>query len=75
MGIVKFPEFTRVDGKKLVRGKYKYSEHDAFLLSSGGWLMIDSFMPPDGVVFKILDERRNEQMTLLCVVIGEKGGK
>ncbi len=75
MGIVKFPEFTRVEGESLVRGNRKYVARDAFPLASGGWLMIDSFMPPDGVVFKILDEKRCVVTSLLCVVIGEKGGK
>lgn len=75
MGVVKLPEFTRVDGECLVRGKRKYYARDAFPLSSGGWLMIGSFMPPGAVVFKILDETRRPVATLLCVVIGEKGGK
>ena len=75
MGIVKFPEFARVEGESLVRGNRKYVARDAFALESGGWLMIDSFLPPDGAVFKILDENRREVTTLLCVVIGEKGGK
>lgn len=75
MGIVKFPEFTRVEGESLVRGNRKYVARDAFPLASGGWLMIDSFMPPDGVVFKILDEKNYVVASLLCVVIGEKGGK
>lgn len=75
MGIVKFPEFTRVEGESLVRGNRKYVAHDAFPLASGGWLMIDSFLPPDGALFKILDEKRLVVATLLCIVIGEKGGK
>lgn len=75
MGIVKFPEFTRVEGGSLVRGNRKYVAHDAFPLKSGGWLMIDSFMPPDGVLFKILDGTRRVVASVLCVVIGEKGGK
>ena len=75
MGMVKFPEFTRVEGESLVKGSRKYVVRDAFPLKSGGWLMVDSFMPPDGVVFKILDENRREVATLLCIVIGEKGDK
>ena len=75
MGIVKFPEFTRVDGACLMRGSRQYVARDAFPMKSGGWLMIDSFMPPNGVVFKILDEHRREVASILCVVIGEKGGK
>lgn len=75
MGPVKFPEFSRVDGGCLVRGTRKYVERDAFALHSGGWLMLDSFMPPDGAVFRILDDRRRTAATLLCIVIGEKGGR
>ena len=75
MGIVRLPEFARVEGESLVRGKRRYVVRDAFPLESGGWLMLDSFLPPDGAVFKILDENRREVMTLLCVVIDEKGGK
>ena len=77
MGIVGFKkfDFTRIDGDCLVRGNNKYVARDAFSLSSGGWLMVDSFMPPDGVVFKILDERRRDVATILCIVIGEKGGR
>ena len=75
MGIVKFPEFTRVEGESLVKGNRKYVARDAFPLKSGGWLMIDSFMPPNGVVFKLRNERHREEASLLCVVIGEKGGK
>lgn len=75
MGSVKFPEFTRVDGDSIVMGHRRYVARDAFPLKSGGWLMIDSFMPPDGAVFKILDESRYVVATILCVVIGEKGGK
>ena len=37
--------------------------------------MIDSFMPPDGAVFKILDESRGVIASILCIVIGEKGGR
>ena len=75
MGVVKFPEFTRVEGESLVRGNRKYSARDAFPLASGGWLMIDSFLPPDGTVFKILDESRRVVASILCIVIGEKGGR
>ncbi len=75
MGVVRFPEFTRVEGDCLVRGNRRYNARDAFPLKSGGWLMIDSFMPPDGTVFKILDEKKSVISTLLCVVIGEKGGR
>lgn len=75
MGSVKFPEFTRVEGDSIVMGRRRYVARDAFPLKSGGWLMIDSFMPPDGAVFKILDENRCVVATILCVVIGEKGGR
>ena len=75
MGIVKFPEFTRVEGESLVKGNRKYVARDAFPLPSGGWMMVDSFIPPDGTVFKILDEKRHVVATILCVVIGEKGGR
>ena len=74
MGIVRFPEFTRVERNSLLKGNRKYVARDAFPLSSGGWLLVDSFMPPDGVVFKILDEGRSVVATILCIVIGEKGG-
>lgn len=75
MGIVKLPEFTRVEGESLVKGHRKFVARDAFPLKFGGWLMIDSFMPPDGVVFKILDANRREVASILCVVIGEKGAR
>lgn len=76
MGSFVFPDFTRVDGETIVRGKRRYVARDAFpLMDSGGWLMIDSFMPPDGAVFKILDRNRCAIATILCIVIGEKGGK
>lgn len=75
MGIVRLPEFTRVEDESLLRGTRRYVVRDAFPLESGGWLMLDSFLPPDGAVFKILDENRREVMTLLCVVIDEKGGR
>ena len=74
MGRIRFPEFTRVEGESLVRGLRKYVARDAFPLASGGWLMIDSFRPPDGVLFKILDENRHAAASILCIVIGEKGG-
>ena len=75
MGVVKFPEFTRVESDSLVKGNRRYVARDAFPLASGGWLMIDSFMPPDGAVFKILDENRGVIASILCIVIGEKGGR
>jgi len=75
MGIVKFPEFTRVDGDCLILGSRKYLVRDAFPLPRGGWLMLESFLPPDGAVFKILDENCRVVASLLCVVIGEKGGR
>ena len=75
MGVVRLPEFARVEGDTLVRGMRRYVVRDAFPLESGGWLMLDSFLPPDGVVFKILDETRREVTTLLCIVIDEKGGR
>ncbi len=75
MGIMRFPEFTRVDGERLVLGRSEYVAGDAFQLPSGGWLKLESFMPPDGTVFKILDERKRVVATILCKVIGEKGGK
>jgi len=74
MGIVRFPEFTRVEGESLVRGKRRYVARDAFPLVSGGWLMVDSFLQPDGTVFKIIDENYREVASILCVIIGEKGG-
>ena len=75
MGVVKFPEFTRVEGERLVSGSREYVARDAFPLASGGWLMIDSFLPPSSVVFKILDEKQRVVASILCVVIGEKGGR
>lgn len=75
MGKVKFPEFSRVEGEALVRGSRRYSVRDAFPLGSGGWLMFDSVLSQDGAVFKILDEKRREIASILCVVIGEKGGR
>jgi len=75
MGISKFPEFSRAEGDCLIRGNRKYVARDAFALARGGWLMVDSFLPPDCAVFKILDENRRVVASLLCVVIGEKGGK
>lgn len=75
MGVVRLPEFARVEGESLVRNRRRYVVRDAFELTSGGWLMLDSFLRPDGAVFKILDENRREVTTLLCIVIDEKGGK
>ena len=74
MGIAKFPEFTRVEGNFLVKGSRKYTVRDAFPLKSGGWLMIDTFPSRDSAVFKILDKNKNPIASLLCVVIGAKGG-
>ena len=74
MGVARFPDFARVLDDGIVRGGRKYVARDAFPLSSGGWLMLDSFMPPDGAVFKILNENRIAVATILCIVIGEKGG-
>ncbi|MGN0851751.1 MAG: hypothetical protein ACI4Q3_00050 [Kiritimatiellia bacterium] len=75
MGVVKLPEFTRVDaeGARLIRGGRLYAAHDAFALATGGWLMVDSFLPPNGAVFRVLNGNRQVIATLLCVVIGEKG--
>ena len=73
MDAVRFPEFTRVDGASLVRRNHRYVADDAFPLASGKRLLIDSFLPPDGAVFKMLDGRR-VVATFLCIVIGEKGG-
>ena len=75
MGVARFPEFTRVTGECLIKGSRRYFARDAFPLASGGWLMIDSLMPPDCVLFKILDESRHVVASMLCVVIGEKGGR
>lgn len=75
LGAVKFPEFTRVEPGSLVRGGRRYVARDAFPLVSGGWLMLDALMPPDGAVFKILDAHRRVVASVLCVVIDEKGGK
>ena len=75
MGVVKFPEFTRTDGDSIVRGNRRYVAGDAFELASGGYLAIDSFLVPAGVIFKILDENRREVATIVAIVIGEKGGR
>ena len=75
MGLVKFPEFTRVERDCLVRWNSKYIVRDAFPLQSRGFLMLDSLAPPDSVVFKLLDEKCNVVASILCVVIGEKGGR
>ena len=75
MGVVRFPEFTRVTDESLIKGKRIYSARDAFPLASGGWLMIDSLMPPDCVRLKILGKNRHVVASMLCVVIGEKGGR
>lgn len=75
MGFVRFPAFTRIDGESLLRGSRRYVPRDAFLFSTGVWLMLDSFLPPDGVLFKMLDEKRHVVATILCIVIGEKGGR
>lgn len=75
MGTVRFPEFSRVESGSLVRGNRRYVARDAFRLASGGWLVLDSFMPPDGAVFKVLDADRRVVTSVLCVVIGEKGGR
>lgn len=74
MGVVRLPEFTRVDGESLVKGNRRFVARDAFQLTSGGWLMIDSFMSSDGVLFKLLDRDRRVVASILCVVIGERGG-
>ena len=44
-------------------------------MMSGGFLMIERIAPPDEGTFKILDSRHVEVATILCIVIGEKGGK
>ena len=75
MGRVKLPEFTRIEDDCLVIGARKYVTRDAFPLESGGWLTIDAFLPPDAVLFKLRDERRDVVASILCVVISEKGGK
>lgn len=75
MGRVNLPEFSRIGGECLVISSRKYVVRDAFPLESGGWLTIDDFLPPDGVLFKLRDERRDVVASLLCIVISEKGGK
>jgi len=75
IGDVKLPEFTRVDDGRIVIGTHPYVLHDAFRLESGVWLTIDAFLPPDGVLFKLRDERRREVASILCIVISEKGGR
>lgn len=75
LGRVKLPEFTRVEDGSLLMGPRRYVVRDAFPLESGGWLTIDAFLPPDGVLFKLRDERREEVATLLCIVFGQTGGK
>ena len=75
MGLVKFPEFTRVERDGLIKGNSKYIVRDAFPLQSRGFLMLDSLAPPDSAVFKLLDEKCNVVASILCVVIGEKGGR
>ena len=75
MGRVKLPEFRRVGNECLVIGTRQYVVRDAFPLESGGWLTIDDFLPPDGVLFKLRDERRDVVASILCIVISEKGGK
>ncbi|MGN0854794.1 MAG: hypothetical protein ACI4R9_04660 [Kiritimatiellia bacterium] len=75
VGAVRLPEFTHIDGESLVRGTRVYVARDAFPIPSGGWLLLDSFMPPSGALFKILDRNRRVAASLVCVVIGGKGGK
>lgn len=75
MGRVKLPEFKRVGDECLVIGTHKYVVRDAFPLESGGWLTIDDFLPPDGVLFRLRDEQKEAVASILCVVISEKGGK
>ena len=75
MGRVRLPEFTRIGDGCLVIGARKYVVRDAFPLESGGWLTIDDFLPPDAVLFKLRDERRDVVASILCVVISEKGGR
>lgn len=73
IGDVKLPEFTRVGDGSIVIGTHPYDLSAAFPLESGGWLTIDAFLPPDGVLFKLRDARREEIASILCVVISEKG--
>ena len=75
VGAIRRPEFTRMDGDGLVRGTRRYVVRDAFPISAGGWMMLDSFMPPSGALFKILDCDRRVVMSLVCIVIGEKGNR
>lgn len=76
MGVVALPDFTRIEKGSLVKGKSRYVIRDAFhLKATGGFLMIERIAPPDEVIFKILDSRHVEVATILCIVIGEKGGK
>ena len=75
MGLAKFPEFTRVERDCLVNGNIKYNVRDALQLQSNGFLLLDSIAPPYSAVFKLLDEKWRVVASILCVVIGEKGGK
>ena len=75
VGRLKLPEFKRMGDHCLVIDAHKYVVRDAFPLESGGWLTIDDFLPPDGVLFKLRDERRDVVASILCIVISEKGGK
>lgn len=74
-GAVRLPEFTRVDGETLVWGNRRHRVGDEFSIAEGESLRIDSFLPPDGVVFKLYGRNRQTVDALLCVVIGEKGGR
>ncbi len=75
-GRMKLPEFSKIDGEYLINGRRRFVSRDAFRLNeTGGYLMIDSVRPPDTVVFKLLDKSYTEVATILCIVIGEKGGR
>lgn len=74
-GAVRLPEFTRVEGETLVWGNRRHRVGDEFSIAAGESLRIDSFLPPDGVVFKLYGKNRQTADTLLCVVIGVKGGR
>lgn len=75
VGHLKLPELNRLGDECLVIDARKYVARDAFPLESGGWLTIDDFLPPDGVLFKLRDERRDVVASILCIVISEKGGR
>ena len=69
------PELTSADGGAVVCGGRRYGVHDTLRLPSGGELLIESFLPPSGVVFRMVGEDGGADATLLSVVVREKGGE